>query len=134
MLDKAVVIREVGFYALGILLLYLALQDRRPDEDDKSGEEHIYISFFSSCLVFGGYILYVIVCANMDSIVKFFSKTSESLTSRGTGPLYGTMAPQGSRSQVRYITMLYMYICVQYIFKVFLHNLTRWMYYFIFRN
>lgn len=69
-LDKAIVTREVGFYALGIGLLYHALRDSEIDPEDPE-VEHIYISFLDAVLLFGGYILYVVVCANMDSIVVF---------------------------------------------------------------
>ena len=72
-LDKAVVIREVGFYGLSIALLYFALQDRHPADDDEVGDDHIFINFFDACAVFGGYILYVIVCAKMDDIVALLS-------------------------------------------------------------
>jgi hypothetical protein len=68
-LDPAILIREVGFYALSICLLYFALQDVRSEEDDLDGEDHIFISFADASMVFGGYVLYVIVCANMDSIL-----------------------------------------------------------------
>jgi K+-dependent Na+/Ca+ exchanger-like protein len=73
-LNPAILIREVGFYALGIGLLYYALRDSAPDPTDPSGENHIYISFGESALVFGGYVLYVIVCANMEKIVSLFDK------------------------------------------------------------
>lgn len=69
-LDRAILIREVGFYALGIALFGYALRDTRPDPED-DGQLHIYISFGESVLVFGGYVLYVLVCANMDTIVDF---------------------------------------------------------------
>jgi hypothetical protein len=71
-LDKAIVIREVGFYGLSIALLYIALRDRHPADDDELGDDHIYISFFDACILFGGYLVYVLVCANMDSIVAMF--------------------------------------------------------------
>ena len=72
-LNRAIVSREVFFYALGIAALYIALQDVEPVEGDESGIDHIFISFPEACLVFGGYILYVIVCANMDAIVSCFT-------------------------------------------------------------
>ena len=68
-LDPYILTREVGFYTLGIGLLYFALRDVRPDPDDPSGKDHIYISFSEACAVFGAYIVYVLVCANMDAIV-----------------------------------------------------------------
>lgn len=73
-LDPAIVTREVGFYALSILLLYLALQDKRPDpEDDESDVDHLYISFGDACYLLGGYMAYVAVCAKMDDIVAVCS-------------------------------------------------------------
>ena len=88
-LDPAIIFREVGFYALSIVLLFFALQDNRPDPDDESGVDHIYISFGQACYVFGGYILYVIVCAKMDDIVAFCSGkksgSQQDLRSNGAG-------------------------------------------------
>jgi hypothetical protein len=72
-LDKAIVIREVGFYALSILLLYNALKDSEEDPDDPTGPKHVYVSFLDAILLFGGYLLYIAVCANMDRVVGWFS-------------------------------------------------------------
>lgn len=84
-LDRAIVNREVGFYALSIALLYFALQDIRPvDYDEK---DHIFISFADACLVFGGYIAYVLVCANMASVVSFASRIENSLGSFTSTPV-----------------------------------------------
>ena len=91
-LDQKVVIREVGFYALAIILLYIALQDVEPTDDDKLGPEHIFISFRESCMVFSGYILYVIVCANMDAIVKFVTKSKERIIGLRMVASYGTLS------------------------------------------
>ena len=95
-LDRAIIIREVGFYVLGICLLYMALQDTRFDNPDDPEEKHIYIHFWQACAVFGAYILYVLVCANMDAIVAWFSDkrglaalTSGSIVAAPTN--YGTM-------------------------------------------
>jgi hypothetical protein len=92
-LDRAVVIREVSFYALGILLLFLALRDTRPVPGDP--EEHIFISFGDSVMVFVGYIAYVLVCANMDAVVAFFSASSSSsgapLKKNGLSASYGAL-------------------------------------------
>lgn len=89
-LDRAVVIREVSFYALGILLLFLALQDTRPIPGDP--EEHIFISFGDSLMVFVGYIAYVLVCANMDAVVAFFTpKPSGGLKKNGLSAWYGAL-------------------------------------------
>lgn len=70
-LDVAIVTREVGFYALSIALLLYALRDKEPVDDDQLGVDHIFISFSDAALLASGYILYVIVCANFDSIVDF---------------------------------------------------------------
>ncbi|KAL7571561.1 hypothetical protein ACA910_020976 [Epithemia clementina (nom. ined.)] len=78
-LNKAVVIREVFFYALGIVALYFALQDTKPVEGDASGIDHIFIGFGDAVMVFGGYIFYVLVCANMDAVVNFVFSTFASL-------------------------------------------------------
>jgi len=72
-LDKAILIREVGFYALSVLLLYLALSDHRPDPDDPDGPEHIYVSFYDALLLFGVYIIYVLVCSYFDNVVSFLT-------------------------------------------------------------
>ena len=74
-LNRAVVIRDVSFYALGIGSLYWALRDTAPVDDDPSGIEHVFISFPDALLVFGGYILYVIVFVHMDSIVYLCQQT-----------------------------------------------------------
>lgn len=68
-LDRAIVTREVCFYAISIGLLWYVLHDVEPID----GEEHIFISFFDSCLLVSAYIAYVFVCANFEPIVKLFS-------------------------------------------------------------
>mmetsp|Transcript_70693 Transcript_70693/g.143568 ORF Transcript_70693/g.143568 Transcript_70693/m.143568 type:complete len:647 (+) Transcript_70693:128-2068(+) len=93
-LDKTILVREVGFYALAIFLLYLALQDARPLEDDPDGPKYIYISFRQATMVFSGYILYVIVCSYFERITSCWTKTKKSasvaLASYGDRPSYGT--------------------------------------------
>ena len=68
-LDRAIVTREVCFYALSIGLLWYVVHD----VEQIDGEEHIFISFFDSCLLVSLYIAYVFVCANFEPIVKLFS-------------------------------------------------------------
>lgn len=99
-LDRAIVTREVGFYGLSILLLYIALQDRRPADDDELEEDHIFINFFDACLLFGGYIAYVLVCANMQTIVACFQKPkgNELTTDEEKKKFYGAVE---QRSKVR---------------------------------
>ena len=87
-LDKVIVTREVGFYALGIGLLYVALRDSEMDPDDPE-VEHIYISFLDAALLFGGYLLYVLVCANMERIVAFLGVGEEEDEMGAIG--YGTI-------------------------------------------
>ena len=103
-LDKAVVTREVGFYALGIALLYYALRDSESDPEDPDGVEHIFISFLDAALLVGGYLLYVIVCANMESILEWFGGREEDEDNmmkslRGDG--YGTMDVEGNHFKHR---------------------------------
>lgn len=78
-LDKSILAREVGFYALAVILLYLALQDTRPLEDDPDGPNYIYISFYQATMVFSGYILYVIVCSNFEAIISCASTTKRTV-------------------------------------------------------
>lgn len=82
-MNKAVVIREVGFYALSIALLLYALRDSEPVDDDPLGGNHIFISFTEASLVFSAYIAYVIVCGNFPAIVDFFSKRDGFADKRG---------------------------------------------------
>lgn len=86
-LDRAICAREVGFYALSIILLYVALRDRQPADDDATGFNHIYISFFDACLLFGGYIAYVLVCSYFEPICALFNyggSETEGLVKRKT--------------------------------------------------
>lgn len=90
-LDRTIVFREVGFYGLSILLLYVAVQDVREipigseisDAEDMELEERIFISFGGSLMIFTGYIAYVLVCANMKSVVALFEKL----------PVYSALPP-----------------------------------------
>jgi Ca2+/Na+ antiporter len=80
-LDKAIVTREVGFYALGIILLYFALRDVRPLPEDPDGGNYIFITFWEATMVFSGYVFYVIVCANMEAIVQCVTKVHMNVES-----------------------------------------------------
>ena len=106
-LDGAIVTREVGFYALGIVLLYFALQDHRVADDDELGPEHIFISFKDACMVFGGYIAYIFVCANMEAIVSFFKEREQSLRSTFGGANYGAISTRTVRSFVLSLSRCY---------------------------
>ncbi|KAL3937607.1 MAG: hypothetical protein SGBAC_007316 [Bacillariaceae sp.] len=83
-LDRKIVFREVGFYGLAILLLYIVMQDVREvpmsnevtDAEDVELEEHIFVSFGGSLMIFAGYIAYVVVCANMKAVVAFSERVS----------------------------------------------------------
>lgn len=98
-LDKAIVIREVGFYALSIILLYVALEVRAPADDDELDDEHIYIAFWDACILFGGYIAYVAVCANMEWIVALFSGTRQALaSSESKKDFYGAVEQRSKRT------------------------------------
>lgn len=74
-LDKTMVIREVGFYALSIGLLWISLSEIVWDEDDRV--DRVNVSFWKAALLFGGYVLYVFVCSNMEqisNIPRFFRR------------------------------------------------------------
>lgn len=97
-LDKAIVTREVGFYALGIVLLYHALSDSKMDPEDPD-VPHIYISFLDAALLFAGYLLYVAVCANMDSVVALFGGRQEECDMKSLGASgYGAMLDEESET------------------------------------
>lgn len=84
-LDRAIVTREVFFYGLSIGLLLFALHDIEPSDDDQLGEDHIFISFSDACILFGGYILYVLVCAYFATVVRWVTCTKgPELISIGT--------------------------------------------------
>ena len=101
-LDRAVVTREVGFYTISIIVLYLALQDRKPDPNDPDGPDHIYISFADAVMVSIGYVAYVLVCAKMDDIVAFFTKGKSMEESSEEKPRvgYGTLEHATSKRTV----------------------------------
>ena len=65
-LDKTMVIREVGFYALSIGLLWISLSEIVWDADDRV--DRVNVSLWKAALLFGGYVLYVFVCSNMERI------------------------------------------------------------------
>lgn len=113
-LDKAIVIREVGFYGLSILLLFIALDVRRPADDDVLDDEHIFIAFWDACMLFGGYLAYVAVCANMDRIVAFFSRanTTQTLAGADRKKFYGAVE-QRSKVRPRGRTAVYRVVCLQ---------------------
>ena len=94
-LDAAIVTREVGFYALSIACLLYALRDKEPTDDDELGVDHIYISFSDAVIVAAPYLLYIIVCANFDQIMNFWSQRRSSR--RGIGSDYGAV---NSKSKV----------------------------------
>ena len=76
-LDKTILIREVGFYALAIGLLYFSLRDVRPLDDEPDSPKYIFISFYEATMVFSGYILYVIVCSNFDALISCLTKAKK---------------------------------------------------------
>jgi hypothetical protein len=76
-LDGAILTREIGFYALSILLLMIALRDTRPHEDDPNGPEFIYVDFGDGLMLFAAYCLYVLVCANFDAMLALLQQTKE---------------------------------------------------------
>jgi len=81
--------REVGFYALAIALLWNALRDRRPADD--GGSDVIYVHLSGAGLLFGAYILYVIVCGNYPAILKFCGHKEEEEKTVLSKEGYGTV-------------------------------------------
>ena len=111
-LDRAIITREVGFYALSIAFLYIALHNRQPADDDEVGDEHIFISFGGASLLFGGYICYVAVCAYMDNIVAFFSRETpahSAVTKSGEErqKLYGSIGENVGRLSLLALHLLH---------------------------
>lgn len=74
-LECKIMLRDSGFYAFSIGLLYLSLSDGRDVYaidgvivDDGTDEAHIerriFVQFWKAVLLLGGYVLYVVVCMN----------------------------------------------------------------------
>jgi hypothetical protein len=93
-LDRAIVTREVGFYALSIVGLLYALHDKKPADD--GGSDYIYIQFSDAAVLAGAYVLYVLVCAYFEPILDFLAK-KRNRPQRGFGADYGAI----KRSTVR---------------------------------
>lgn len=80
-LDKVMVVREALFYGLSIALLYLALSESgvvvvqyEENGGEKMEEDRIIVPFWKSFLVFGLYVVYVIFCANMSTIMSMLHR------------------------------------------------------------
>ena len=85
-LDPVPIMRDVIFYALSLLCFYNALTDRREVGDD--GLEYVFVSKFDSALLVACYILYVIVCAYFDNILRFFNISTNEKEYDGDGHHY----------------------------------------------
>ena len=85
-LDPVPIMRDVIFYALSLLCFYNALTDRREVGDD--GLEYVFVSKFDSALLVACYILYVIVCAYFDNILRFFNISTNEKEYDGDGHRY----------------------------------------------
>jgi Ca2+/Na+ antiporter len=68
-LSPAIVLREIFFYALSLVLLLVAIWDRRYKNDDQE-HKYIYIQWADACFLLLGYCLYVLVCAYYDRILE----------------------------------------------------------------
>ena len=66
-LDPIIVVRDVFFYGVSLMLLMLALSDRRDVDGDD--DEHVFVTFFHSSLLVGCYIVYVLVCAYWEKVL-----------------------------------------------------------------
>ena len=69
-LDKSVVLREVLFYGLALALLWVALSNRQ-SKNDGTDDVYIFLGVAKSLMLLGGFVLYVLVCANFERIVGF---------------------------------------------------------------
>lgn len=68
-LDPIFLCRDVIFYMISLIVLFLALLDRKAVNGDN--EEHVYIQTSDGLLLIGCYLAYVVVCAKFDVILKF---------------------------------------------------------------
>lgn len=86
-LDPMILAREVGFYALSILLLYVALLQKQDNGDvgkevsddvteNSSEDKYLRVSFWGSAVLFGAYIVYVWVCARLNYLISLVRKYS----------------------------------------------------------
>ena len=100
-LDGTILAREVGFYALSIVLLIIALRDTRPHENDPDGPEYIYIDFGDGLMLFAAYCFYVLVCANFDAILALMQQTKDKRqTLCKDGKEYGSISSSSSSRKV----------------------------------
>jgi hypothetical protein len=58
---------------------------------DGDDVDHIFVSFADSCMIFGGYIAYVLVCANMKAIVAFCNTSKARLVGGSSNTSYGSI-------------------------------------------
>ena len=70
-LNPEILIREVFFYFLSIVALYIAIRDTEHDPDDPEGPKHVFVNFWDAAILFAPYIFYVLVCGNMDNLVAW---------------------------------------------------------------
>jgi hypothetical protein len=65
------------------------MQDTEPVDGDDV--DHIFISFADSCMIFSGYIAYVLVCANMEAVVAFCNTSKARLVGGNSNTSYGSI-------------------------------------------
>ena len=63
-------LREVLFYGLALALLWVALSNRQ-SKNDGTDDVYIFLGVAKSLMLLGGFVLYVLVCANFERIVGF---------------------------------------------------------------
>jgi hypothetical protein len=68
-LDPIFLCRDVIFYMISLVILFLALIDRGAVDGDNI--DHVYIQTSDGVLLIGCYLLYVVVCSKFDVIVQF---------------------------------------------------------------
>jgi hypothetical protein len=67
-LDPIFLCRDVIFYMISLIILFVALLDRGAADGDDA--DHVYIQTSDGLLLIGCYISYVIVCAKFDVILQ----------------------------------------------------------------
>lgn len=113
-LDKAIAIREMTFYGLSLVLLLVAISERKPATDEEISEGadglHLYISLGKASLLFIAYLFYVLVLAKFDVILKWidYKVDDVSFDSPVTKVIYGSVDQTSDAKAVKKMPFLKM--------------------------
>jgi hypothetical protein len=77
-LDPIFLCRDVIFYIISLIILFVALLDRGAADGDDA--DHVYIQTSDGLLLIGCYISYVIVCAKFDVILQLLRIETDATT------------------------------------------------------